>query len=196
MYNNIVEAIGNTPIVKLNRVTTPDSTRNDVKVYVKCEFMNPGGSIKDRIGWWLIVEEGERLFGGIFGGVGGLIALFCAYLMLNSLEVSRDGMGIKTVRRVLGIPVRRRYMSQGNFERFEKNSTMQTQSGGKHVMFYSVYAVDRQGNKIIVGEGFKGDSEANAAIRLISREFGLREAPADRGSRNDGDGLLGPEVLT
>ena len=56
MYNNIVEAIGNTPIVKLNRV----SNHKDVNVYVKCEFMNPGGSIKDRIGWWLINDAEER----------------------------------------------------------------------------------------------------------------------------------------
>ena len=154
------------------------------------------GSIFAGAGWWLIVEEGQRFFGSVFGGLGALIALACAYMMLNSLEVSRDSMGVKTVRRLLGIPISRKRMSQGSFECFKKKSNMQTQSGGKHVMYYSVYAVDRQGNKMIVGEGFKGESEANAAIRLISREFGLHERPTDRGNRNDRDGLLGPEVLT
>lgn len=56
MYNNIVEAIGNTPIVKLNRV----NENPDVNVYGKCEFMNPGGSIKDRIGYWLINDAEKR----------------------------------------------------------------------------------------------------------------------------------------
>ncbi|NND83075.1 MAG: pyridoxal-phosphate dependent enzyme [Gammaproteobacteria bacterium] len=56
MYDNIVEAIGNTPVVKLNRVSRFDG----VNVYVKCEFMNPGGSIKDRIGWWLIEDAEKR----------------------------------------------------------------------------------------------------------------------------------------
>ena len=154
------------------------------------------GAIFAGAGYWLIFEEGQRIFGSIFGGMGVLIALVCAYVMLNSLEVSRDGTGIKTVRRLLGIPVSRKRISQGDFKRFKKKSTMQTQSGGKHVMYYSVYAVDRQGNKIVVGEGFKGESEANAAIRLIAREFGLRERAADSDSRGDRDELLGPEVLT
>ena len=153
------------------------------------------GAIFAGVGWWLVVNEGERLFGSIFGGMGALIAIFCAYLMLNSLEVSRDGMSIRTVRRVLGIPVSRKQMHQGSFERFKKKSTMRTQSGGKHVIYYSVFAVDRQGNKFVVGEGFKGESEANAAIRLISREFGLNERKSGRGDRGD-DELLGPEVLT
>ena len=42
-------------------------------------------------------------------------------------------------------------------------------------MHYSIHAVDTHGGKIVVGEGFKGESEANAAIRLISRELGLRQ---------------------
>lgn len=53
--NNILEAIGNTPIVKLNKVTKG----LNANIYVKCEFMNPGGSIKDRIGKH-IVEVAEK----------------------------------------------------------------------------------------------------------------------------------------
>src|SRR5690606_20273548 len=53
---NIVEAIGNTPVVRLNRVAK-DVAAN---IFVKCEFMNPGGSIKDRIGWWMIEDAEKR----------------------------------------------------------------------------------------------------------------------------------------
>ena len=55
LYNSVIEAIGNTPIVRLNRVTE----NVDVDMYAKLEFTNPGGSIKDRIGYWMI-EDAER----------------------------------------------------------------------------------------------------------------------------------------
>jgi len=53
-YNNILETVGNTPHVKLNKLFDPR-----VEVYVKLERANPGGSIKDRIGLSMI-EDAER----------------------------------------------------------------------------------------------------------------------------------------
>jgi hypothetical protein len=102
------------------------------------------GSVFAAVGWWLVIEEGERVFGGIFGGVGALVAIGTLYTMLNSLEVSRDTNGIRTVRRVLGIPIKRSTMGSHEFSHFDKNSRYQTQGGGKHIMHYSIYAVDRQ----------------------------------------------------
>jgi len=52
---NIVELIGNTPMVKLNHIV-PD---NAADVYVKLEFFNPGGSVKDRIAL-AMVEAAEK----------------------------------------------------------------------------------------------------------------------------------------
>jgi cystathionine beta-synthase len=54
-YDNILEAIGRTPLVKLNRLTRGSKAA----VYAKCEFLNPGGSVKDRIGIAMI-EDAER----------------------------------------------------------------------------------------------------------------------------------------
>ena len=65
-------------------------------------------------------------------------------------------------------------MRRDAFERFEKDSRMQTQTGGKHVVHYSVYARSSTGERMIVGEGFKGANEANAAMRMCERELGLR----------------------
>lgn len=53
--NNVLEAIGNTPIVRLNRITKGLK----VEVFAKLEFTNPGGSIKDRIAPF-IIEEAEK----------------------------------------------------------------------------------------------------------------------------------------
>jgi len=52
----ILDDIGNTPLLKLNHVT--DSL--GVDIYVKCEFTNPGGSIKDRMALCMIEEAEKR----------------------------------------------------------------------------------------------------------------------------------------
>lgn len=55
LYNNILQTIGHTPCVRLNRV----SKDLQCELYAKCEFFNPGGSVKDRIGYNM-VEHAER----------------------------------------------------------------------------------------------------------------------------------------
>jgi cysteine synthase A len=55
IYKNIVETVGRTPLVRLNRVTEGV----DATVLLKCEFFNPLGSVKDRIGMAMI-EDAER----------------------------------------------------------------------------------------------------------------------------------------
>jgi len=56
LYNNIVETVGRTPLVKLNRVTQG----LDAVIALKLEFFNPLGSVKDRIGMAMIeAAEGE-----------------------------------------------------------------------------------------------------------------------------------------
>jgi cysteine synthase len=55
IYNSIVDTIGRTPLVKLNRV----AAGVDATIALKCEFFNPLGSVKDRIGLSMI-EAGEQ----------------------------------------------------------------------------------------------------------------------------------------
>src|SRR5262245_16068815 len=55
IYNNIVETVGRTPLVRLNRVTAGVPAT----ILLKCEFFNPLGSVKDRIGMSMI-EDAER----------------------------------------------------------------------------------------------------------------------------------------
>ena len=54
-YNNILEVIGNTPLVKINKL----NPNPKVLMLAKLDFLNPGGSIKDRIGLPLIIDGEE-----------------------------------------------------------------------------------------------------------------------------------------
>ncbi|MFZ4597264.1 MAG: cysteine synthase A [Terrimicrobiaceae bacterium] len=56
IYNNIVETVGRTPLVKLNRVTAG----LPATIALKCEYFNPLGSVKDRIGAAMIEDAEKR----------------------------------------------------------------------------------------------------------------------------------------
>jgi cystathionine beta-synthase len=79
-HTDITSAIGDTPIVRLNKVPAHVSS----EIYVKLEFMNPGGSIKDRAGVYMCrkaVERGDLPPGGIIieatsGNTGVGVAIF------------------------------------------------------------------------------------------------------------------------
>jgi cysteine synthase A len=55
-YRDVVEAIGNTPLIKLKRA----SEETGCTILGKAEFMNPGQSVKDRAGKWMILEAEKR----------------------------------------------------------------------------------------------------------------------------------------
>jgi cysteine synthase A len=56
IYNNIVETVGHTPLVKLNKVTAG----LQATILLKCEYFNPLGSVKDRIGVAMIEDAEKR----------------------------------------------------------------------------------------------------------------------------------------
>ncbi|MBM3881280.1 MAG: cysteine synthase A [Verrucomicrobia bacterium] len=56
IYNDIVETVGRTPLVRLNRVTVG----LQATILLKCEFFNPLGSVKDRIGMSMIADAEQR----------------------------------------------------------------------------------------------------------------------------------------
>ena len=55
VYDNVLGAMGNTPLVRLARI----GKDLPVPLYAKLEFMNPGGSVKDRVGAF-IIEQAEK----------------------------------------------------------------------------------------------------------------------------------------
>jgi cystathionine beta-synthase len=101
-YDNILETVGNTPLVRLNKVT------EDIKaqVYAKLEFFNPGGSVKDRIGLAMIEDaekEGKLKPGGTIveptsGNTGVGLALAAAIKGYRMIFTIPDKMSQEKVR--------------------------------------------------------------------------------------------------
>ncbi len=60
IYNNIVETVGRTPLVKLNRIPASAGIDPGTVIALKCEFFNPLGSVKDRIGMSMIDDAEKR----------------------------------------------------------------------------------------------------------------------------------------
>ena len=92
---DITKAVGNTPIVRLNKVTQG----LDVEIYVKCEYLNPGGSHKDRLAANLLrrAEEGGLKPGGTIveatsGNTGASLALLAAVRGYKCVFVMPDKM--------------------------------------------------------------------------------------------------------
>ncbi len=101
-YNNVTEVVGATPLVRLNSVA------RDVPgtIYVKCEFMNPGGSVKDRIGLAMVEaaeREGTLKPGGVIveatsGNTGLALAMVAAIRGYRCIFTMPDKMSQEKVK--------------------------------------------------------------------------------------------------
>ena len=99
IHNNILNTIGNTPTVRLNKVGSELSC----KLYAKCEFFNPGGSIKDRIGWRMVedaelegrIKPGDTLIEPTSGNTGQGIALAAAVKGYRCIITMPEKMSIE-----------------------------------------------------------------------------------------------------
>ena len=101
-YGSVLETIGWTPLVKLNRITKGIRT----PVYGKAEFFNPGGSVKDRIGL-PIIERAERdgslkpggtIVEGTSGNTGVGLAIAAALKGYRCIFTMPDKMSQEKVR--------------------------------------------------------------------------------------------------
>lgn len=113
VFDNILGTIGRTPIVKFNRI----GSELACSLYGKCEFFNPGGSVKDRIGYRMVVkaqeagtiQPGDTLIEPTSGNTGIGIALAGAVLgykviitmpekMSREKQVVLESLGAKIYR--------------------------------------------------------------------------------------------------
>ena len=91
---DITKAVGNTPIVRLNRVTK--DLHPGIEIYVKCEYLNPGGSHKDRLAWNLLrraeeagLQPGGTIVEATSGNTGASLALLAAIRGYKCIFVMR-----------------------------------------------------------------------------------------------------------
>ena len=111
IYNNILETIGNTPIVRLNRMAPAG-----VEMYVKVESFNPMASVKDRLAYAIITDAetrgtlkpGQTVVEATSGNTGIALAMVCAAkghqfvaTMADSFSIERRkimrGLGAKVI---------------------------------------------------------------------------------------------------
>ena len=113
IHDTILDTIGNTPVVKINKV----AKELDCNLFAKCEFFNPGGSVKDRIGWRMVedaeksgrIKPGDTLIEPTSGNTGQGIALAAAVKgykciitmpekMSQEKQIVLESLGAKIVR--------------------------------------------------------------------------------------------------
>lgn len=95
-YKNILQTIGNTPLVKLNNVAKGIAAN----IYAKLEFLNPGGSVKDRIALYIIrdaekrglLKPGDTIVESTSGNTGFGVAMVAAVIGYKTIFTIPDKM--------------------------------------------------------------------------------------------------------
>ncbi|MDH3788265.1 MAG: cysteine synthase A [Xanthomonadales bacterium] len=110
IYNNILETIGNTPIIKINKLAP-----KGVEMYVKVEAFNPLGSVKDRLALGIILDAekrgvlkpGQTVIEATSGNTGIALAMVCAVKGYPFVSVMAESFSIERRRlmRFLGAKV-------------------------------------------------------------------------------------------
>src|SRR5262249_5579754 len=110
IYNNILETIGRTPIVRINRLAP-----RGIDMYVKCEAFNPMWSVKDRLAVAIIldaeakgtIKPGQTVVEATSGNTGIALAMVCAVKGYPFVAFMSDSFSVerRKLMRALGAKV-------------------------------------------------------------------------------------------
>src|SRR3954469_10331775 len=110
LYDSILETVGDTPTIRINRLCPPD-----VRLYVKAEFFNPAGSVKDRLALNIIeaaeregrLRPGQTVVEATSGNTGIGLAMVCAQKGYPLVVTMADSFSVERRRlmRILGAKV-------------------------------------------------------------------------------------------
>ena len=138
IYENILDTIGNTPVVKLQR-TGPDS----VDIYVKIEAFNPMASVKDRLAYAIIrdaedrgaLAPGQTVIEATSGNTGIALAMVCAARGYPFVAIMAESFSIERRRlmKMLGAKV----ILTPAAERATGMVKLAEELAGKHGWFYA-----------------------------------------------------------
>ncbi len=129
-YNNFSECVGNTPLIKLNKV----SEETGCNIFGKCEFLNPGGSVKDRAALQIIkdaidqkkIKKGGIIVEGTAGNTGIGLSLVGNSIGIKSIIVipKTQSKEKKDMLKLCGADLREvealPYKDQGNYIRYSE----------------------------------------------------------------------------
>ena len=123
MQKNIVETIGNTPLIDISEISP-----NNAKIFAKLESSNPAGSIKDRVAKYLIesaekkgnLKKGATIIEPTSGNTGIALAMISKVRGYNMIAVMPDNVSDerKSLLSSLGAEI---IFSNGAFATFDKN---------------------------------------------------------------------------
>ena len=113
IHDTILDTIGGTPVVKVHKI----GSELDCALFAKCEYFNPGGSVKDRIGWKMVadaeasgrIKPGDTLIEPTSGNTGQGMALAAAVRgyrciitmpekMSREKQITLEALGAEIVR--------------------------------------------------------------------------------------------------
>jgi len=128
--NSILDCVGNTPLIRINNITKTENI--ECELLVKAEFLNPGGSVKDRIGRRMImdaesrgtIKKGDILIEPTSGNTGVGLSMAAAargYRMIITMpeKMSQEksdalkGLGATVIRTPTSYPFDHRYCHIG-----------------------------------------------------------------------------------
>ena len=106
IYDNILQTIGNTPVVRLNRMGP-----KNVELYVKVESFNPLASVKDRLAYAIIIDAeekgtlkpGQTVVEATSGNTGIALAMVCAAKGYPFVAIMADSFSIERRKIMRGI---------------------------------------------------------------------------------------------
>ena len=144
-YNNFSECIGHTPLIKLNRA----SERTNCTILGKCEFLNPGGSVKDRAALQIItdalkdkkISSGGTIVEGTAGNTGIGLTLLGNSLNLKTVIVMPETQSnekkemLKLCGAELKLVKALPYKDPGNYVRFSE--TLSKKIKNKNGVFWA-----------------------------------------------------------
>ncbi|GJQ78347.1 Cbs [Trypoxylus dichotomus] len=123
IYSDALETIGRTPLIRLNKI--PQSFGIKCEILVKCEYFNPGGSVKDRIAYRMVIDAeesgrikpGDTIIEATSGNTGIGLALACAIRGYRCVIVMPEKMSNEKVDtlRALGAEIIRTPTTEGSY---------------------------------------------------------------------------------
>lgn len=139
----IDQTIGNTPLVRLQRIAATDNTRRNNAILAKLEGNNPGGSVKDRPAWSMImraeerglIRRGDRLIEATSGNTGIALAMIAAMTGYRMTLIMPDNLSFerRSSMRAYGAELLLTPSAKGGME-YARDLALEMQARGEGVV--------------------------------------------------------------